>query len=422
MKKQIAFARLMCLQMIAVGFVLSPLLHADTPALIPSAAPDWPQWRGPRRDGISDDKNLLQQWPEGGPKLLWTATGIGRGYSSPILVDDAIYITGDEEKDLAISAFSLTGERIWKTSNGQSWTKSFPGSRSSCAYDDGRIYHLNAHGRLACLEAATGKEIWARGILEQFEAKNIMWGISESPIVHGDSVFATPAGSKGLMVALDKRTGKTIWAAEPLEGERASYSSPILAQLGDRSVLINGGAEYLFAVDAQSGELIWKLPQVDPDNTVNTTPVLNGQMLLLTNSSRGFGAAYGVKMTGESAARTWTTELTISHGGTVCIDGQLCGSSGRGEVRGWVNIDANTGKARQVGELPGGSVIYADGCYYCLTDRGAMNLRKMNNGKFETVGSFQLAEGKDAWAHPVVCRGLLLLRYHDTLYCYDVRR
>jgi outer membrane protein assembly factor BamB len=365
---------------------------------------------------------LLQSWPDGGPKLLWKVSGIGQGYSSPIVVADKVYITGDQDKELAISALTLDGQPHWKTTNGEPWKESFPGARSSCTYDDGKLYHLNAHGRLACLDATTGGEAWAVNVLERYEAKNIMWGICESVVVHGDRVFSTPAGAKGLMVAHDKRTGAPIWATPALDGEQASYSSPILINVGNRKLLVNGGSKYVFAVDSENGALVWQLPQVDPKNTVNSTPVLCGPRLLLTNSSRGYGAVFGVQLGDDSASRAWTSELSISHGGAICVDGRLYGASSRGEVRGWVSIDAATGKATQVSDQPGGSAIFADGRFYCLTAPGMMLLQERTEAGFRTAGTFQLAEGKDVWAHPVLCQGKLFLRYHDTLYCYDVRR
>ncbi|MCL4201935.1 MAG: PQQ-binding-like beta-propeller repeat protein [Pirellulaceae bacterium] len=404
--------------------VAAPLTSAaqeSSPALVRSAAPDWPQWRGPHRDGTSAETGLLPSWPDDGPKLLWKVSGIGQGYSSPIVVADRVYITGDLDKELAINAFTLDGQPSWKTSNGAPWKNSYPGARSSCTYDDGKLYHMNAHGRLTCLDAATGQEVWAVNVLERYEAKNIMWGISESVVVHGDRVFATPAGSKGLMAAHDKRTGAPIWATPALDGEQASYSSPILIDTGRRKLLVNGGLKYVFGVDAEDGALVWQLPQVDPNNTVNTTPVLAGRRLLLTNSSRGFGAVFGVQLDDDSASRVWTRELTISHGGTVCVDGQVYGASSRGELRGWAAIDPATGKATLVSDAPGGSMIYADGRFYCLTATGQMMLQELTDAGFRTVGTFRLAEGRDVWAHPVLCQGRLFLRFGDTLYCYAVR-
>jgi len=397
------------------------------PSLCRSATQDWPQWRGQHRDGISAETGLLQSWPEGGPKLLWKVSGIGRGYSSPIVVADAVYITGDEDKELVISAFTLNGQPRWKTTNGEPWKKSYPGARSSCCFDDGKIYHLNAHGRLACLDAVTGEEAWAVNVLERYAAKNIIWGISESVLVDGDRVFATPAGTKGLMVALDKRTGAPVWATPALDGELASYSSPVLIQAGKRKLLVNSCSKHVFAADSETGALVWKLPQADPKNTVNTTPVLSGRMLLFTDSSPDYGIVFGVKFDDNTASQVWSRELKITHGGTVSVDGRLYGSSSRGDVTGWFTADVESGKPTQVkppGDLSDGSMIVADGRFYCLTVRGMMTLQELTEGGFRTAGTFRLAEGdvQDAWAHPVVCQGRLFLRYHDVLYCYDVRR
>ena len=416
---------------LSVSAVVSPqtaVAQEPAPALVGSAAPDWPQWRGQHRDGISSETGLLQSWPEGGPKLLWKASGIGRGYSAPIIAAGGVYVTGDQDKELVISAFTLDGQPRWKTANGEPWKKSFPGARSSCCFDSGKLYHMNAQGNLMCLDAATGGVAWAVNVLERYDAKNITWGISESVLVDGDRVFATPAGAKGLMVALDKRSGAPVWATPALEGEQASYSSPILVQAGKRKLLVNGGSKNAFAVDAATGSLFWQLPQVDPKNTVNTTPVLCGRMLLFTNSSRDYGAVFGVRLDDGPASRAWTRELRISHGGTVCVDGRLYGASSRGDMLGWVAVDAQTGNptlVKPAGDQSDGAVIYADGRFYCLTVRGLMTLQELTPAGLRTAGTFQLkteGKGQDAWAHPVVCQGRLFLRYHDALYCYDVRR
>jgi len=397
------------------------------PTLCRSASTDWPQWRGQHRDGISAETGLLQAWPEGGPKLLWKASGIGRGYASPIVVADGVYITGDEDQELVISAFTLDGKPRWKTPNGESWTKSYPGARSSCCFDSGKIYHMNAHGNLACLDAATGEKAWSVNVLERYQANNIIWGISESVLVDGDRVFATPAGAKGLVVALDKRTGAPLWATPPLEGEKASYASPVLIQQDQRKLLVNSCTKHVFAVDSATGALVWKLPQADPRTTVTSTPVLAGHLLLLTNASPDYGTVSGVRFGGDAAAQVWSHPLKITHGGTVCVDGRLYGSSSRGDVTGWAALDVETGKLTQMksaGDLADGSLIVADGRFYCLTVRGVMTLQELTESGFRTTGEFRLVpeDVQDSWAHPVVCQGRLFLRYNEVLYCYDVRR
>ena len=258
----------------------------------------------------------------------------------------------------------------------------------------------------------------AVNVLEQYAAKNIMWGISESVVVHGDRVFSTPAGAKGLMVAHDKRTGAPLWASPALDGEKASYSSPILINAGNRKLLVNGGMKYVFAVDAESGVLVWQLPQADPNNTVNTTPVLSGGRLL-TNSSRGYGAAFGVQIGDGSASRAWTTELSISHGGTICVDGQLCGSSSRGEARGWVTgqcgdrqTDAGERFARWFVDLRRGAVLLPerDGHY----DSAGTDECRISDGRLVPAGRGQRRLGSSrampGQVVPPVSRHAVLLR------------
>jgi outer membrane protein assembly factor BamB len=391
-------------------------------SLVESDSSDWSQWRGPRRDGVCDETGLLTSWPEGGPERTWTASGIGSGYSSPIIADGIVYITGDKDEELFINAISLEGELLWQVKNGDSWTRSFPGARSSCTYNDGKLYHMNAHGRLVCLNADDGTEIWVVSILDQFEGENIMWGLSESLAILGDLIYATPCGDKGLVVALNKNTGETVWVTPGMEDVQPSYASPILVNDGERTLLINSVTEISFAVDAMTGELLWKVPRVDPDNTVCSIPVLADAGLVITNTSRGYGAVFGVTLNGSTVEQSWLQEITISHGSTVCVGGQVYGYSSRGEARGWVAIDAASGEIRVMSDQSVGSLIHADDRFYCLTERGTMTLQELTKDGFASVGEFQVGQGKDCWAHPVINDGKLYLRFNDSLFCYDIRR
>jgi len=405
---------------LALSLSLVSVGQTAEPTLIRSDTKEWSQWRGPARDGISLETGLLQAWPADGPDRKWEAKGIGRGYSSPIIAEGSIYITGDVEEDLVISAFSLDGKLLWTKKNGKAWEKSFPGARASCTYDEGKLYSMNAHGRLACLNAKTGEELWAVNVLEQCEGENIIWGICEAVIVHGDLVFATPAGKKGLVVALNKNTGKTVWTTPAIADEKPSYASPILVSLGEQTLLINNVTNHAFAVDIETGKLCWKVPKIDPKNRVTTIPVLSGNNLVLTNGSRGFGGVYGVEFDGSSGKKIWRKEISISHGSAVCLDGKAYGATRRGEVKGWVSVDVKTGEAKKLSDLGVGSVIYADGRFYCLTQTGTMTLQQPTAEGFKSVGSFQIADAKDIWAHPVISGGKLYLRVQDALYCYDI--
>lgn len=398
---------------------------ADAGRVVASAEKDWPQWRGPTRDGICREKGLLQQWPEGGPKLLWSAGGLGKGYGSPIIVGDTIYVTGDVGKEFVVFALGQGGSVKWRTVNGEAWLKSVPGGRATCCYDEGQIYVMNAHGRLVRLDAASGTETWAVDVLETFEGKNITWGISESVLVEGGSVFVTPVGTKALMAALDKRTGETLWTTDPIPGEQVTYSSPILVNLQGRKQLISCGAKFAFAVDAGSGELLWKHPHA-LSSAICGSPVYHRGAVYISNGSKDVGKVYCLKITGPEPQMAWSCDLGNTYAGNVvCVDGTVLGSKKREPgKKGWQWLDAETGAIRHAdNEMHSGSVLYADGRFYCLTDHGVISLHKPAGKALETVGKVEVVTGKkDVWAHPVICNGLLYIRFHDTLYCYDIRR
>lgn len=402
------------------------LMHtADAGHLIASGEPGWPQWRGPRRDGISPQTGLLQSWPAGGPPLAWKIGDLGRGWSSPIVTRGMIYITGDVGDDLCIVALSLDGTPKWKTTNGRAWTGQYPGARASCVYAEGALYHLNAHGRVVSLDAATGRENWAVDILARFDGAPILWGLSECLLVDGARLIVTPGGRKGMMAALDAKTGKTIWTSEPIEKNDAGYGSPILFELDGRRQIVNYSSRHAFGVDADTGRLLWKQPRPSEYIALCFTPVFCGDSVFVTTPGKNGSTLYRLAAgAGEVHAETvWDHPLDTLQGGAVLVDGMLYGAGYEG-FKGWAAVDVATGKTRfTTRELPTGSVIYADSRLYCLSERGEMALIKPTTSAFEVVGRFTRVEERkqDVWAQPVICDGRLYLRYHETLTCHDLR-
>lgn len=429
----------------AMGFWLSMGWAAAQSApvgLVASPEPGWPQWRGPRRDGVSTERGLLQSWPAGGPARLWSAGGLGRGYSSPIVVRDRIYMTGEVGDELRVFALDLAGRPVWQSTNGRAWKGQFPGARASCTYSGGRIYHLNANGRVACLDAATGKELWFVDLVERFGAQAHTWGLSECLLVDGARVVVTPGGKKALLAALDARTGATIWTTPPLtlgpsqppdllrvaepvgEVEGAGYASPILVRIGARRVVVTCTLRHLVCVDAETGKLLWTRPLENRFKVIALTPVLVGDAVFVTGPDGPGGKLFRLRATGDrvSASEVWTSTLDTCHGGAVCVGDAIYGSWYRRPA--WGAIDARTGSTLfQEAEREMGSLIWADGRLYCLSQSGEMRLIRPTRTGFEVKGRFRLTPERrdDVWAHPVIADGRLYLRDHDTLYCYDVR-
>ncbi|MHC4403381.1 MAG: PQQ-binding-like beta-propeller repeat protein [Planctomycetota bacterium] len=394
--------------------------------LVASPEPGWPQWRGPRRDGISVEKGLLPAWPDEGPKLLWKVDGLGKGWSSPIVVGERVYLTGDVDDDLVIFAFDTSGTLVWQARNGNAWKGPFPGARASCTFSQGRLYHLNAHGRLASLDAASGSELWAVDILEQFAGENITWALSESLLVDGPRVIATPGGKKALMVALDKRDGRLVWATEPLGKDRTSHSSPILFRYAGRRLIAQCSSAHGFGVDADSGELLWAVPLENRYGVNVATPVYGSGRVFFVTPYGEEGRVYHLRPNrqGVDAELAWTCGLDTVTGGAVLVDGTLF-AAGYRKSKWWFAADWQTGDTKcELKGLTTGAAIYADGRLYVLDESGAVGLVELQGDGLELAGRFRVLpdRARDAWAHPVLADGRLYLRYHHALWCYDVTR
>jgi len=411
----------------ACAFAHSARPAAPAPdGLIASPEPDWPQFRGPRRDGICDEAGLLDRWPEAGPPLLRRDGGLGRGWSSPVIVKGQIWITGDVGDELRIFAFDLAGRKTWETPNGRAWKGSYPGARACPAYSEGRLFHMNAHGRVACIEAATGAEVWAVVTFERFGATRIPWGHSENLLVDGDRVIVTPGGRKAVMAALDKRTGEVVWTTGPIGEDHASYASPILFRFGGIRQIASYSARHSFAVDADTGRLLWTRPMATRFDVLVAMPVYCDGSLFLTGPD-GDDAEL-VRLFVEARAirteRLWTSKLNVLTGGAIRLDGAIYGSGYRWN-NGWFRVDGKTGGfAYEMRDLASGGVLAAEGLLYILSERGEAALLRPGADRFETLGRFPLVPGRpnDAWAHPVIHGGRLYLRHHESLWCFDIRR
>ncbi|MCI0515399.1 PQQ-like beta-propeller repeat protein, partial [candidate division KSB1 bacterium] len=246
------------------------------------------QWRGPQRDGIYPEKNLLQEWPAGGPKLIWKTDIPGEGHSSLAVVKNQVFTAGMAADSIGyVFAFDQKGNLRWKTAYSPEWKTNYPGSRSTPTIVDNRVYIESGKGRVVCLDAGNGKIIWTVDLLQKFNAENIKWGMTESLLIDGDRVICTPGGSQASLVALNRFTGKTEWIS-PGNGDKAAYCSPILVKHGKTRLIITMLAKSIIGVNARTGELLWSYPYEQRNDIHANTPLYHHGFIYCSTTSPGF--------------------------------------------------------------------------------------------------------------------------------------
>ena len=188
------------------------------------------QWRGPNRDGIYPETNLLKEWPAEGPKMLWSFEALGTGQGSVAVANDMVFVTGIPDtltSEGFLFAFDTKGKLLWKKNYGKDWTGIFPGARSTPTVVDKMVYLESGNGSVHCLDAQNGQTIWSVDFFKDFQADSVQFGFTESLLVDGEKLYCTPGGKTNNMVALNRFTGEKIWSS-PAYGEKASYCSPIV--------------------------------------------------------------------------------------------------------------------------------------------------------------------------------------------------
>src|SRR5262245_35899146 len=247
---------------------------------------DWPQWRGPNRDGRSVEKGLLKAWPAGGPPLAWQITGAGEGYSSFSVSNGRLYTLGARGGTEYTFAFdAASGKKLWETPNGRRFDNDRgSGPRGTPTVEGDRVYSFGASGDLSVLDAASGKAVWTVNVLSKFGGSNIRWGLSESPLVLSDRVLVNAGGP---IVALKKTDGSEIWKSN---GEAAGYSSAVLHEAGGVRQAIYFTHTRVVGVDVNTGKRLWSYQPVANNIANIATPVIRENRVFVS-SDYGTGAA-----------------------------------------------------------------------------------------------------------------------------------
>jgi outer membrane protein assembly factor BamB len=379
---------------------------------------NWPQWRGPNRDGISKESGLLKQWPAEGPPLVWKAVGAGRGYSSFSVASGKLYTLGLRGDREFVIAFDIAnGKEAWATAHGGKFENDRgDGPRGTPTVDGDRVYALGGNGDLSALDARTGKIVWSKNVLKEFGGSNIQWGISESPLVMGNKVLVNAGGRNASIVALNKDNGNVMWKSQ---SDEAGYSSAIPLQ-------INGGIRVVFftaaralGLDVNDGRLLWEYAR--PSNNVANvaTPIARGNRIFISSDYGTGGGVVEIKEDNKAQEIYFTKDMRNHHSSSVLVGDYLYGFSSA--ILTAMRFDSGeiAWRDRSVGK---GSLVFADGHLYCFSENGVVGLVEATPAGYKEKGRFRIAQDSlPTWTHPVVAGGRLYLRDQDTIYAYDVK-
>src|ERR1043165_4751930 len=398
--------------------LLAILLLALAQQALAQSVADWPQWRGANRDGISKETGLLKQWPAEGPPLVWKATGAGRGYSSFSIADGKLYTMGLRGDREFVIAFDIaTGKEAWATAHGSAFRNDRGnGPRGTPTVDGDRVYALGGNGDLSALDAKTGKIVWSKNVLKEFGGSNITWGISESPLVIGNKVLVNPGGPGASIVALNKADGSLIWKSQ---SDRAGYSSGIPLEVNGGTQVVFFTSERAVGLDLKDGRLLWEYARPANQTANVATPIVRANRVFISSDYATGGGVVEIKPDNKAQELWFSKDMRNHHSSSVLIGDYLYGFSS--SILTAIKFDTGeiAWRDRSVGK---GSLVYADGNLYCLSEKGVVGLVEATPTGYKEKGRFRIQQGNlPTWAHPVVAGGRLYLRDQDTIYAFDVR-
>lgn len=401
--------------------------------LSPVRADDWPQWRGPQRNGISKETGLLKSWPKEGPKLLWQAKDVGSGFATPSVVGDRLYfISNSGLQDETVRAISAAdGKPAWSVHIGKvgnpNQSPQYPAARSTPTVDGDRLFALGSDGDLVCLETASGKPIWHKNLRKDFGGKPGTWAYAESPLIDGDALVCTPGGAGATLVKLKKSSGDVIWKCAVPGGDEAGYASIIPIEDGGTRQYVQFLAKGLAGVDANTGKVLWRYEHTAKGSPANISTPTAGDGYVYSGS--GMAGAGLVKLTSSNGAFKaqeiyFSPKLPSAIGGTVLIGNWLFGAHATTVLE---CVEFKTGNVKWTNRSVGpASICFAEGRLYLHGENGEVALVEATPDGYHELGRFTPSGAPDrgdakAWAYPVVANGRLYVRDGSSIWCYDVK-
>jgi outer membrane protein assembly factor BamB len=388
---------------------------------------DWPQWRGPNRDGLAPHTSLRATWPAGGPRLVWRQP-LGRGFSSVAAVGDRLYTMDEQEgeadpgREGVVCLDAATGRTVWRFGYDSAFPERFgSGPRSTPAVDGGLVYAVGPTGIFHCLRADTGVKVWRHDLLEEFQAPAPRYGVAFSPLVEGDLVYVTPGGPGGNAVAaFDKRTGRLAWKAL---GDPMGYSSPIVVTAAGVRQLLCLTNVALVSLSPQDGTELWRYPWEVGHGFNIATPVAFGDYVLLSSAYDKGCALLEIAREADGSRKPYRVyehnRLRNYFASSVRLGDYLYGF----DVTDLVCMRVSSGEIvwREKGgrTFGKGSLLAADGRLIVLGESGTLTLVEATPDGYRPVASARVSHNK-CWTVPALAGGRLYVRDESQLCCLDL--
>lgn len=394
------------------------------------AAENWPQFRGVNRDNISLETGLLRAWPEAGPAQLWRLD-VGQGYSAAAIFEGKVYFNDYDEtqSEFQVRSVSLAdGTELWRFREPRRIRPNHGITRTVPAVDGKLVYALDPKTVLHALDAATGKEIWRKNLVQEYEAKIPPWYNGQCPLLDGDHLIVAPGGT-ALVVALEKTTGEEVWRTANPEQWPMSHASLMPATLAGTKQYLYNNLFGTVAVAADDGRLLWHFP-FKFNVAVAPSPLpLDGERVFITAGYDAGGAVLtvggsGTRMLAEATVQVtpdiWNSEIHTP----IVYDGHFFGV-GR-HKRGLFSCLTKTGEVVWTSEgkasFEQGSYLLADGMFFVLEGKtGMLRLVEARTDEYRELARAQVLGGHDVWGPMALSDGKLVLRDMRQMICLDVK-
>ncbi|HWP83838.1 MAG TPA: PQQ-binding-like beta-propeller repeat protein [Terriglobia bacterium] len=423
-------------------------------ATLSSPADDWPQWLGPRRDGVWRETGIVGKFPSNGLTFRWRVP-IGSGYSGPAVAQGRVYVM---DRQLAAGATNpanafargeipgrervlclneADGKVLWHHAYDCIYTVSYAsGPRATPAVADGKVYSLGAEGHLFCLDAVKGTVLWSRDFKRDFGAKTPVWGFAGHPLVDGNKVICLVGGEGSVAVAFDKNSGRELWRA--LSAKEPGYAPPMIYDFAGRRQLILWHPEAVNALDPDTGRLLWTHPTVPSVRSGMTiaSPRQAGDLLFLTSFYNGslllrVGSGPPAVVWQSQKVSEKDTDGLHSVMATPLIDeGHIYGPCSYGQFRClkletgerlWETFAPTSGKSERWGHA---FIIQHGDRSFLFSERGDLIIARLRPENYEEISRARLLEPDNqdprrpvVWSHPAFANRCIYARNDRELVC-----